>query len=165
MPNRYELAARHRRKKSGRAQPQHRELCGTFSGAQAHYRAGEHPCDFCSQAATESNRRYNAINKGVGEFGKLPKDKWHLDEPFEDWRLLQTQELEDGIYIAGPWYSRIRVPLDQLEGPLDDDRIAEFVNGSAYYEFHHRDESYAYFEIVRRTIVSWLDIIEEKYGI
>lgn len=166
MENSYQVAASSRRRSRASKNPVDRNICGSVSGANKHYAEGETLCGGCELASKERSRIYNAIKLGTGEFNKLPAYKWNLDEPLVEWRLLQTEELEDGLYISGPWYTKVRVPRDQVVGEIEVGGVygIVFVNGRADYIVRGVGKHYAYLEIIRSSIVSWLDIIEGKYG-
>lgn len=165
MENGYHIATRGSRRSRAERPPVDRPSCGSVAGANRHYAEREMLCGGCEIAMKERTRVHNARTLGSGEFGKLPAYRWKLEEPLVEWRLLQTKELEDGPYNAGPWYTRIRVPKDLVNAPvkIGGAYTITFNNGQATYTIHHEDEHFVFMEIVRSSIRSWFDLIEEKY--
>lgn len=144
--------------------PVDRPSCGSSAGANRHYKEKEHLCGGCELAMKERTRAYNAQKHGIGEFSKL-SEKWVCAEPWTRWRLLQTEELEDGLYLSGPIYTQIRVPKGQFVGEVEvgGNYTVSFKNAEATYKVAHASSEFVYLEIIRSSIRSWLDLLQERH--
>lgn len=146
--------------------PTERPTCGSTTGANAHSRNREHLCGDCLMAREEAQRRTDALRRGTGEFWKTRKPKgwtFYPEDPLGEWRAFQVKQVGDETLLAGPWWLGVRVPREELpDAPAI--HTFRFDNGSAEYHLHHSDETNHYYELKdRKTIVCWLDVLEEKY--
>lgn len=143
----------------------HPDYCGTSTGAIKHFKRRERLCEPCAEIHRQQSRRADLLKRGIGEFGKVPTREFVFDEPLTEWRLLQTKQRPEGTFISGPWFTKIRVPRGDLPKPdSTNDLSINFVNGSAKYQFHHRDGEFVYFTLDRKSVESWLDRIERDYS-